>query len=700
MKEHYDWVPWFEELANKIAEGGEQYLIEKAKQVAWKADNTKAALLKFGDQNIDPLSFFYTLAFNNRTNKSRRRVFPSVEKIFDLNSKLDPRKSLWIPTPRIGLKLLFHGGDVGDPNLLWRLFRQAVQGIDAVEPDDFENALKIPNVATKKLTRVLFVINPKEFIQIDEFTKKFVSLNKISDRISWKEYAKRTDLLRTIFPGCQLFEIQMVTYLLSKKLLRVQTNRFFQVSTNVDNTDKDYWEEFSSNNWVFTSRPENLNQSPVHMPKRGEVILVRCGSNEGRGIGVVYQNDYEVGWSKNRKLHVLWLNKTHAELPVNRRLVGFSLADEQTVDAFRQFEKYAETLNLIDRLAGRKDPKDESESLEDIKGPLNQIIYGPPGTGKTWSTTVRALAIIDGETQLKEHDLKNRTPDHSKFSDLRFEPKDGSGQVAMVTFHQNFAYEDFVEGIRPTLDDGTESLTYELRPGIFKKLVEAALNRPADKFVLVIDEINRGNIAKIFGELITLIEDSRRLDQKDETRVTLPYSGESFGVPDNLYIIGTMNTADRSIQLLDTALRRRFTFIEMMPDAEHERIRSDVDGIDCQKMLKAMNERIAVLLDREHQIGHTYLFNVNNKEELSQAFQYKIFPLLQEYFFEDWSKIRRVLNHNKFVSSTKIENVFAESAYGEETKYVYERLPDSRPEWNDTYEYRKIYSSQSADGQE
>ena len=700
MKERYDWVPWFEELANKIADGGEQYLIERAKQIVWKENNSKSQLLNYGDENIDPLSFFSILAFNNRTDKSRRRVFPSVEKIFGLHSKLDPRKSLWIPTPRIGLNLLFHGDGDSNPKLLWQLFRQVVQGIDAVEPDDFENALKIRNVATKKLTQVLFLINPKEFIQIDEFTKKFVSINRIPTRISWKEYTKRTDLLKTKFPGCQFFEIQDVTYLLSRNWLRVQTNRFFQVSTNVDNTDKDYWEEFSSNNWVFTSRPENLNQSPVHMPKRGEVILVRFGSNEGRGIAVVYQNDYEIGWSKNRKLHVLWINKTHAELSVNKRLVGFSHADEQTVDAFRQSKNYAETLNLIDHLSGRKDPKDESESLEDIKGPLNQIIYGPPGTGKTWSTTVRALAIIDGETQLKEHDLKNRTPDHSKFSNLRFEPKDGSGQVAMVTFHQNFAYEDFVEGIRPTLDDGTESLTYELRPGIFKKLVEAALNRPADRFVLVIDEINRGNIAKIFGELITLIEDSRRLDQKDETRVTLPYSGESFGVPDNLYIIGTMNTADRSIQLLDTALRRRFTFIEMMPDAEHEHISSDVDGIDCQKMLKAMNERIAVLLDREHQIGHTYLFKVSSMEKLSEVFRNKIFPLLQEYFFEDWSKIRTVLNHNNFVSRTKIENVFAESDYLEETKFVYERLPDSRPEWNDSNEYRKIYSSQSADGQE
>lgn len=261
----------------------------------------------------------------------------------------------------------------------------------------------------------------------------------------------------------------------------------------------------------------------------------------------------------------------------------------------------------------------------------------------------------------------------------------------MVTFHQNYAYEDFIEGIRPVLNDEAGDLRYELRDGIFKQIAKAAGEERDRWFVLIIDEINRGNIAKIFGELITLIEDSRRLGREDQTKVTLPYSNKPFGVPDNLYIIGTMNTADRSIQLLDTALRRRFVFVEMMPEPEHERISTDVEGVDCQRMLKTMNERITALLDREHQIGHTYLLDVDTMDNLSDVFQNKIFPLLQEYFFDDWSKIRVVLGGNSFVSERDAPRLPADLEQGEGRK-LYERLPSDDPRWKASEGYRQIYA--------
>jgi hypothetical protein len=236
-----------------------------------------------------------------------------------------------------------------------------------------------------------------------------------------------------------------------------------------------------------------------------------------------------------------------------------------------------------------------------------------------------------------------------------------------ITFHQAFSYEDFIEGIKPIMDNESHEVKYEIKSGVFKQICQRAKEDPTNKYALFIDEINRGNIANIFGELITLIEPDKRSGMKNALSVKLPYSKSNFSVPKNLDIIGTMNTADRSVEALDTALRRRFQFVEMLPNPSLLK-NINCGGIDLENLLNTINIRVEKLLDKDHQIGHSYFMSLNSLNDLKEIFQNKVIPLLQEYFFGDYGKIGLVLG-NGFVKKTDSDsNIFAEfSDYDDST---------------------------------
>ena len=250
-------------------------------------------------------------------------------------------------------------------------------------------------------------------------------------------------------------------------------------------------------------------------------------------------------------------------------------------------------------------------------------------------------------------------------------------RFTFVTFHQSFAYEDFIEGIKPVFSENeTGDLGYQVEEGVFKEICNKAKNDPANKYAIFIDEINRANVSAVFGELITLIETDKRLGTKNELQIKLPYSKTLFGVPANLDIYGTMNTADRSIEALDTALRRRFSFVEMMPDTSI--LKNEIEGVSVAKILETINKRIEVLLDRDHAIGHSYFINCSTIEELEDTFKNNIIPLLQEYFYGDYGKIGLILGEGFVEKVENDDSVFSSFEYDGRESLVsssYELIP-------------------------
>lgn len=331
--------------------------------------------------------------------------------------------------------------------------------------------------------------------------------------------------------------------------------------------------------------------------------------------------------------------------------------------AVSKINKFPLTYKAIcEKLGLTNQQKSNTEGKVEVRViPLNKILYGPPGTGKTYITAKRAIEICDSEfTPVGNIDQEKRKCLMGKYKELQ------EKQIAFVTFHQSYGYEEFVEGLRPVItqeksdNENKGQVLYEIHAGAFKALCEKAREEKDKNFVIIIDEINRGNISKIFGELISLLEEDKREGQLNELYVTLPYSQNPFSIPVNVYVIGTMNTADRSLAQVDIALRRRFHFEEMMPNYTVLK-NLNVKGINVEEMLETINKRIEALYDRDHIIGHAYftclaeIIDEDKKfEQLKEIFKFKVMPLLQEYFFDDWQKIKLVLGE-KFVKENLVD---------------------------------------------
>ncbi len=585
----------------------------------------------------------------------------------------------------------------------------------------------------------------------------------------------------------------------------------------------------------------NLSYGRGRISKKPYIIFIRMDTKEYKASYGVYvycsikrkdgKITIRIDESKNNKINYIAKNKVdNYNTQFNKKTYDYKnlsndidLIIDKIIENMQWFAKLPlneiqdrNDLSKSNNKEIRNDGSEMSNKKENKNLSLNQILYGPPGTGKTYHTIDKALEIL-GEN------LESRDEKKAKFDEYV-----KNGQIVFTTFHQSYGYEEFVEGIKPMINNeaNSQEIQYEIKDGVFKELCEKAnknyflsnknkneidldklifefanyinqnfinkgdefplenkvnikkilLNSKDEyrsfllggsikspqrltidiikrdyldfknrkilsfkdikpkydsqsdyhgnaiyyfmfynklkefeniqnekfkikkenlnSYMIIIDEINRGNISKIFGELITLIEPSKRIGEKEELKVRLPYSGDEFGVPKNVYILGTMNTADRSITSLDTALRRRFEFVEMMPDPSV--LSDNCKDVNLQELLKAINTRIEYLLDREKTIGHAFFIGVENLEDLKKVFQNKIIPLLQEYFYNDYALISAVLNDNGMIEKCEKDDKYLQKIKNldnvDSEKIIYNIASFDNEIWNDIKTYQAIYN--------
>ncbi len=372
----------------------------------------------------------------------------------------------------------------------------------------------------------------------------------------------------------------------------------------------------------------------------GDLVVANRGISRVLAIGEVVEPGYRWVDERSEYRHtvaVKWDTSHEQSVAPQKRWATVTVAKVPDTLLKTMLGRIGPEPSVVDPVYGRI-----AAALE-RKGQL--ILYGPPGTGKTYQARRFAVWWLLKQVGRKGADAVLGDSDRLRAAERELSHADSGttasvGALTRVTFHPSYTYEDFIEGFRPQAG-GAGGLSLALEDGLFKRVCRAAQANPGRAYLLLIDEINRGNVAKIMGELLTLIERDKR-----GLTLTLPQSKETFSVPPNVFLLGTMNTADRSIKLLDAALRRRFAFIECMPDTEllHG---AAVGELALDDFLEGLNQRIARFEGREKQVGHSYLLvdgqPVDEVEEFAARFREEILPLLQEYCYDDYAMLAKFI---------------------------------------------------------
>lgn len=649
--DQFSWQPFFKELAARLLqfEDRQSELLQILRDI--KARSLPLFALegsKTPAESVDPFTVF--ASFNRGISDiNRTRIAAIWKERLQMQSEA-PRDWQGIPIADNAASRFLDGEcSPQDVSNLWNLARAAQSGgphqLDATL---FENCSRLKCIAQKnagvpaKLTVGLFWINPTQYLPLDSVMAAYLTHRNLpAEAKNLADYAALTDA------ASETLQATLPQIYLDASLRR--SPRYW-AGGHEWNGQSQLKRFLSNHEWQLNIPTDKASarryQKLFAQIRPGDEFAIK-------GVGGAHLRVHYLGWVREvlPESGTLKLEPQPDKSLYRGPRPGGSGAGAWP-DALLEVKRPQDIALIFHGSKAVSTPSAKSD-LQTTPAlpvaPLNTILYGPPGTGKTYASIERAVEIIEGRTFANHSEAKTR------FDTLR-----RAGRIGFVTFHQSLAYEDFIEGIRPVLTV-KGAARYECHDGILKQMalqaLDAALEAPvgkaesflqgkanyrwkinAPRYVLIVDEINRGNVAKIFGELITLLEDDKRLGAANELRAILPYSNLPFGLPPNLFFVGTMNTGDKSLALLDVALRRRFDFEELQPDFSVA-VCPELSEAE-RRVLMELNRRLTLRRDREHRIGHAYFLN---SADFDNVFRRKIIPLLQEYFHNDWEGLRYVL---------------------------------------------------------
>lgn len=755
MKANITWVNFYIELANKLLlyKDNRKELIEKIKTIH---DNIDKPLPKLEIDNdivdIDPFTIF-GLFNKGITDANRIAILKEFAKEFSIKEKV-PENFSGIPVlNNQKATFYFFKGErqLNDIDNLWNVYAAAIEYVDTNSDISKNNFIESYDLVLKQkgvkwnLTMGLFWIRPYDFINLDsinreclikynilpdDFIKLYGALKNVPNGSVYidiinrvRDVISQNDCEYSSFP-----ELSHYAFVCSQK---IDTEKMDNISSKNSDTINDNKDDFVS------KAGENMPKYPKNLILYGPPGTGKTYNSVNYAVAIIESKDIDEVIKEDRKAVLKRYNKYKNDGLINFCTFHQSFGYEEFIEGIKP--KTTEDNKVIYKYTdGVFKEFCEKKSVERSIGFNDRPTVWKIVLQKTTDNTIKKECLENNHIRIgygddKSYDEIVNENDNGVVKD--FVENIAIGDIVVVhcypnsydaigvvtsEFRKDESFTEFkqIRDVKWLLKDGTirnvDTICekFDTRATI-ARISTANLNEILNlikKFgvlskedndiepnkVFIIDEINRGNISKIFGELITLLEDSKRIGADEELIISLPYSKKPFGVPNNVYLLGTMNTADRSIALIDTALRRRFKFVEMQPDAELVDV--EVAGVKIKEMLEMINRRIEVLYDREHTIGHSFFMGLSNEstiEDLAEVFDCNVIPLLKEYFYDDYERIAAVLGDNLIENNEatnfiiKQENDYAKILNSDIT--VMPAYKFNREALKNSNAYKKIY---------